>query len=110
MKIIKILVITFFVIVFIGALAVMLETPEVPEEITEETAEELATTFKETYLQECAEGGGMEYCLCTWEIMVDKLGERGLMIEAIDFTNGTMTPELQEAVVEAMTSCIHLFE
>lgn len=97
-----------FVIV-VGALALMSEEPVVVETKPEVVVEhDVMKAFKDEYIAGCAEfdHGMLQYCECSYDTLLSELGSEGLLRNAIEYTMGTMTPDMQNAMMVVLNKCM----
>ncbi len=99
-------------IVIVGALSLMTEAPETPVVVVEEPVarsidNELLEVFKTEYISACAEESAMlDYCKCSYDVLLEELGAEGLLTNAMEFSMGVLTPQMQDAMIVTMTKCI----
>jgi len=106
MKIIKNILIAlgiaFLIILLIGLFT------QADKKTTTKNDTDMMTKFKQSYVENCTMSSGMEdYCKCTYDYMVDKYGEEGLIDISIDYYR---TEELPEEIYDAAKECISEIE
>ena len=70
-----------------------------------------ADIFKDSYMEGCtSEGKNPEsepYCNCNYEYMLDKLGQDGVIAEAIEYSK---TSKITDTMSEAIKECLPLYK
>ena len=79
-------------------------------EVEQSTLQDSSKTseFKTAFVGGClGEGGGLEYCSCTYDSLIKNMGVEGLMYESIDYMEAEkLSDNLKAELVKAIKECI----
>jgi hypothetical protein len=117
-NVVKIIIAILFFIVIVSAFSLMTETNDVEDRDTirlESPVFEYDSGmkyFKDEYISACAENEPemIPYCECSYKYLLSELGEEGLLRNAMEFSLGIMTPDMQDAMIVALSNCMILLE
>lgn len=82
---------------------------KVVKEMIKQESEKQKINLEQTFVNGCVEAGGNNaYCSCVYNNLINKTGKEGFMDLVQKFTNGNITDEQANLMVESTNNCIHL--
>lgn len=104
-KTIAITILSTMVVIFIILLTIGLNTKEATPVKSEKTNTYM-NRFKSEFMSSCvSENATYAYCSCTYEDLLNKLGENGFIKMSVKYTDDEIIPD---EIIDSAKQCIHL--